>query len=446
MLHSVVPRLSLASVFWKNPCTGFDFPPRLQKTVMSRILVYNVPLRGHTTPLFPVIKELASRGAQIVYCLTPNYRPAIEAAGAEFRLLPAHLMADDYFDVRKLDTGNPIRTAEALISTNELLLPELLPFVEDFQPDVIIHDAMCPWGLHLSQITGIPSVSSMTMFMLNNRLFAGSSALWQVIRMILSQLPDIHRYRQAESRLRRKYAVRLPWRLEEFLNSPGTMTLTYSSPLLLPAGYPPNDTFVNVGPTIGSVAEKDDFPFERLTKKPLVYASLGTLTNRNSRFYEHCLEAFNDSDFQLVLSTGARAGLAAREREGVIIREFVPQLKILQRAAVFISHAGMNSVHESLYYKVPLLMAPQQVEQQVVAAQVVRAGAGLCLGQTPSAASLRAGVEQILGDSQYEQSAGRVSESLRKAGGPVRAADAIEKLMTKLTSIPSRSRAELAVP
>ncbi len=399
---------------------------------MSRILVYNVPLRGHTTPLFPVIKELAGRGHQIVYCLTPKYRAAIEATGAEFRAYPSELVGDQYFEERRLDTGNPISAAASLISTAESLLPELLPFVNDFQPDVIIHDAMCLWGGLLSQINQVPAVSSMTMFMLNNRLFARSSALLKVMWMILSQLPEIHRYRLAEGRLRRKYGVRLPYRLEEVLNAPGRdLTLTYSSPLLLPSGGSRNNTFVNVGPTVGATAEWGDFPVDQLTDKPLIYASLGTLTNRNARFYENCLKAFAGSDHQLVLSLGAKNGteLFSQEQPGVIIREFVPQLKVLQQTAVFISHAGMNSVHESLYYGVPLVMAPQQVEQQVVASQVVQAGAGVCLSATPSPESLRTAVERVLHEPSFAKSAMQVRDSLRASGGARGASEAIERLM-----------------
>ncbi|MFO0919852.1 MAG: glycosyltransferase [Planctomycetaceae bacterium] len=265
--------------------------------------------------------------------------------------------------------------------------------------------------------------------------------------MILSQLPEIHRYRLAEGRLRRNFNARLPWRLEEVLNSPGRhLTLTYSSPLLLPGGASQNDSFVNVGPTIGASADWGDFPAEKLTSRPLIYASLGTLTNRNSRFYENCLKAFAGDDYQLVLSLGTKNGseLFSRERPGVIVREFVPQLKVLQQAAVFISHAGMNSAHESLYYGVPLVMAPQQVEQQVVASQVVQAGAGICLSATPSAENLRAAVAQVLNDPAYVANAAQVRDSLRDTGGAGRAAEAIERLIERESLAASASVRRIA--
>ncbi len=46
---------------------------------------------------------------------------------------------------------------------------------------------------------------------------------------------------------------------------------------------------------------------------------------------------------------------------------------------VFVTHSGMNSVNESLYYGVPMVLFPQHSEQRMVAKRVVHLGAGIML-------------------------------------------------------------------
>ena len=91
----------------------------------------------------------------------------------------------------------------------------------------------------------------------------------------------------------------------------------------------------------------------------------------------------------------------------------------------------MNSVHEGLWYGVPLIAIPQQVEQTVVARQVQKLGAGIALGTRPpfgqvNAGELRAAADHILRDPDpYRREALSLGDSFRKAGGFARAVDEI---------------------
>lgn len=60
-----------------------------------------------------------------------------------------------------------------------------------------------------------------------------------------------------------------------------------------------------------------------------------------------------------------------------LITNFVPQFEILNDTDVFISHAGMNSVSESLHFQVPLLLLPQTGDQYYVAERIEQLGAGV---------------------------------------------------------------------
>ena len=68
------------------------------------------------------------------------------------------------------------------------------------------------------------------------------------------------------------------------------------------------------------------------------------------------------------------------------MRAHVPQLEVLRRASAFVSHGGMNSVSESLYFGVPLVCVPQMGEQEIVARQVEALGAGVHLAKDEATA------------------------------------------------------------
>jgi MGT family glycosyltransferase len=112
--------------------------------------------------------------------------------------------------------------------------------------------------------------------------------------------------------------------------------------------------------------------------------------------------------------------------ENIVVRNYVPQLDILKRADVFVTHGGMNSVSEGLWYGVPLVVIPQGSDQYLVAKRVETLGAGVALdkrGITPEA--LRQAVESVLSDEGKRANIKAIQESFREAGGYVRAADVI---------------------
>ena len=185
-----------------------------------------------------------------------------------------------------------------------------------------------------------------------------------------------------------------------------------------------------MGPSLAPRGDSGDFPLDRLNGQPVIYISLGTLVNDHPDFFRACVDAFRESPYTVVMSIGDKV---ARESLGdippnFIVRPFNPQLEILQHSALFITHAGMNSVHEGLYYDVPLLLVPQQAEQTFVALRIQELGAGLRLTDfTPAA--IRQAAEQVLSDARFQQQAAALGKSLREAGGYQRAADLVLELV-----------------
>jgi hypothetical protein len=114
-------------------------------------------------------------------------------------------------------------------------------------------------------------------------------------------------------------------------------------------------------------------------------------------------------------------------------------LALLPRVNLFVTHGGINSVQEGLYFGVPLVVAPQQFEQMFNGRQVVAHGAGIMVNDRPpygrvNGDELRTAVQTVLADEAYRAAAGRIGDSLQQAGGYRRAADEIEQVAQRAGS------------
>ena len=157
---------------------------------------------------------------------------------------------------------------------------------------------------------------------------------------------------------------------------------------------------------------------------------MGTVNNALLPLYKHCIEALRDTPHQVVLSVGNQVKLSdfGQLPENVQIFPFVDQIAVLKKADVFLTHCGMNSVSEALYFGVPLVMLPKTSEQGAVAERAAQLGAGLKLTRTTPAA-IRTAVEAVLSDSGYRENAKVISEGFRGCPGARGAADKIEQVI-----------------
>jgi MGT family glycosyltransferase len=109
-----------------------------------------------------------------------------------------------------------------------------------------------------------------------------------------------------------------------------------------------------------------------------------------------------------------------------VVRSYVPQLEVLENAAVFITHGGINSAHEAMLSGVPMVVLPAAADHFVVADRVEAMGSGVVLHRAAaSAKTLRSCVERVLGDPSYQENSFKMGAALRAGGGARRAVDEI---------------------
>jgi MGT family glycosyltransferase len=186
------------------------------------------------------------------------------------------------------------------------------------------------------------------------------------------------------------------------------------------------------GPWHEAGGDEVPFPWERLDGRPLVYASLGTLQNRLVEMFATIAEAVAPLDVQLVITLGSTdqdvASIVARCPGNPVVVPVAPQLQLLDRAMLSITHAGLNTALESLARGVPMVAMPITNDQPGVARRLEWLGlAEVVLPRQLTASRLRRAVERVLSDPGYRARARERAGEIAALHGVRRAADIVEQ-------------------
>ena len=392
---------------------------------MSKIVFFCIPAYGHTNPTLGVVRELTARGHEVRYYSYEPMRTLIEAAGAQF------VACDPYDCEQHLTPADGVRVGKDIAFSTHILVETTLALDEmvcagmrAYAPDCIVADSMAVWGKAVAKKLGIPFISSTTTFAFNRysaKVMKQSGG--QMLKMMLA-MPKINRDLQ---RLRdRGYPIKNI--LDIIQNDDRTDTIVYTSPEFQPCADTFSDKYAFVGPSIRLATETVE-----KTHDVLIYISMGTVNNDLLPFYRACIAAFADSPYQVILSTGDQVNRSALGTlpDNITALPHVDQIAVLQKADVFLSHCGMNSVSESLYFGVPMVLFPQQPEEGAVARRVQEVGAGIILGEA-TAKKIRSAVNHILKSEEYKNNSERMGMSFHKAGGAKKAAEIIETVIDKV--------------
>lgn len=386
---------------------------------MSRIVFFCIPAQGHTNPTLGVVRELVARGHEVLYYSYSMLREKIEAAGATF-------IACDEFDAEQHLTpqegariGSDLALSTRVLVDTTLALDEMVcTEMERLRPDCIVADSMAVWGKAVAMKLGIPFVSSTTTFAFNQH---SAKVMKQGPKELLSMVFSMGKVSKQLKRLQdRGYPVKNI--LDIISNDDQTDTIVYTSPQFQPCSETFSEKYAFVGPSIRPAQSEI-----RKTREKLVYISMGTVNNDMLPLYRSCIAALKDSGFQVILSVGNQVDISrfGKLPEGIAVHPSVDQIAVLEKTDVFLSHCGMNSASEGLYYGVPLVMLPKTTEQGGVAARVEQLGAGMMLNKTTPEA-IREAVNTVLTDPTYRENAARIAEGFRSCPGAKGAADKIE--------------------
>ena len=385
-----------------------------------KIAWFCIPAHGHTNPTLGLVRELTDAGHEVYYFSFEMFRDKIESAGAVF-------IGCDGYDFEMEDKGNADRVGKDKVFATELLVSSTLALDEmttkklgEIRPDIVVSDSVAFWGKLAAMKYGAPYVSSTTTFAFNrySAKYMKESA-FDIARMLLA-MPKIGK------QIRRLQEKGYPVKgiLDIVQNDNDTNTIVYTSKYFQPCAETFSDKYHFIGPSIRPIKE----PFAKTAEKT-VYISMGTV-NQNREFYRNCIHALGQTDWQVIISMGTNTEHFGHLPKNIQIYESVDQMAVLSIADAFITHCGMNSASEGLYFRVPLVLFPQTPEQGAVAKRTEELGAGVML-KSISEEDVMDALKTVLFESSYKESAVRISDSFHECGGAKEAREFLESIAGK---------------
>ncbi|WP_345945361.1 nucleotide disphospho-sugar-binding domain-containing protein [Granulicella sp. dw_53] len=203
--------------------------------------------------------------------------------------------------------------------------------------------------------------------------------------------------------------------------------------------------FHHTGPFHDGAGRIDvDFPWDRLTGEPLIYASMGTGHNGIQEIFNTIAKAAGTQPgTQLVLSIGQTVDpkmIQSLPPNSIVVRS-APQQELLARSSLCITHAGLNTTLESLMHGVPMVAIPVTNDQPGNAAKIAHTKTGAFVPiEELSVPRLSSLIDQVMGNPKYRQNAMRMKETIAETNGLERAVDLLEEafhLSSQRTPVPS---------
>ena len=410
---------------------------------------------GHVNPLIALSQELKARGHKVTFFEKPKIAGRVRHAGLDF----VPLSGDTY-----LPKPTPPRTANrgtwSDISTLRFNLNRVASDIEMFlrtAPLVLCRSGVDALIINEVALTGptIAELLRLPYFIISTSVphnFGWSPFPWLSPRDYSSSWID-----QLQKMLLELSALRIRGPLEgvidRFRQHMGLSPVKYLEKLYpclahitqipqcldLPRTTIPTN-FHYTGPFVSESARPSvDFPWHRLDGRPLIYASLGTTRNVQPFVFGMIAEACRGLDAQLVISLGGRF---SPEQFGPfpgdpLVLRYAPQLDLLKIAAVVITHAGPNTVFETLMQGVPMVAIPLAHDQPAIAARLIRLKlAQVIPPRRLSAERIRAAIVTVLNDQGYRTSAQTIGAQMRSLRGVKHAADIMETALADCTALP----------
>lgn len=410
----------------------------------------SMPLSGHLNPMTALARRLQSRGNEVVFFGVPDVEPFARAAGLDFvpygeAEYPVGSIEKFFSSVATMRGFEVVRhscmdlnpdltrmafdyLAEKLTTTGvEALVIDTVHFFIELVPLSMSMPYVHIWNaLHLD-FSGLtpPSLFSSPLDSSPEGLNRNAENLHK-LGAILRPLAEVAR----------SYAERVELKID--WDDPAATVSKLAVITQTPKefdfpGIPWPAQFHYAGPF------HDDegrgivpFPWERLTDKPLIYASLGTLVNELEDVYKQILKALEPlaEHVQVVLSVGKNIDpkkLGPIPSNTIVVRS-APQIELLKRAAICITHAGLNTVLESLAHGVPMVAIPIGYDQPGTAARIAHHGVGEFVEiEDLTVEGLSQLIQGVLKDPNYRIRAQHFASVIGETRGLDLAADVIER-------------------
>jgi UDP:flavonoid glycosyltransferase YjiC (YdhE family) len=416
------------------------------------------PFVGHLGPLLVQADELVHRGWHVsVACLEDGHQLVSQHAGVEFLSLGTADIRQEEIDALRTKITEERSFSRSMLTIITTLgrgwtdaYDRTLAILYEQKPDVVVADLSSTAAISAAETSGLTCV-------INN-----PDLLTVLPQGLLPPAPDVPLLLSGKSRrsltrldrwsypLQRMVSVwltklivarplnaarhqrRLPgidfqrWFDDKLILVDSAFGLEYPRPL------PPNVQMVGPMQTSDASELPADYSSWLEHGPPVVFVNLGTISRPWPALLWRMAAAFVADDFRVlwVVPEDVQSLLPPSRGASIRIERWVPsQAGVLQHPNVraFVSHCGVNSVHESILADTPVVGIPLFAAQGDMALRVEDAGVGSRLDKhrfTPE--QLRARIRQAIASDAFRANMAVLRQTFVLAGGVSRAADLIE--------------------
>ncbi|MET9443035.1 macrolide-inactivating glycosyltransferase [Streptomyces sp. NPDC006610] len=391
-------------------------------TTPAHIAMFSIAAHGHVNPSLEVIRELVARGHRVTYAIPPAFAEKVAATGAEPR--PWHSTLPGPDDDPSAWGTTLLDNVEPFLDDAIQALPQLLAAYDGDEPDLVLHDITAYPARVLAHRWGVPAIS------LSPNLVAWEGYEQEVAEPMWAEPKKTERGRA--------YYARFHAWLEEngitehpdrFVARPARSLVLIPRALQPHADRVDERVYTFVGACQGDRSAEGDWR-RPVGAEKVALVSLGSAFTKRPEFYRACVRAFGDlPGWHTVLQIGRHVDPAelGEVPDGVEVRSWVPQLAVLRRADLFVTHAGAGGSQEGLATATPMVAVPQAVDQFGNADMLQALGVArhVPAGEA-TAENLRAAALALVDDPEVARRLKEIQAEMAREGGARRAADLIE--------------------
>lgn len=407
------------------------------------------PVPGHLNPMIALATQLKSRGHQVVFFGVHDAGPALRAVNMPFvpygaEQFPPGNLTERLAQLSRLSGAKAWQfTLQQSLDTCRAALQDGPRVVRDSQIDALVLDTAQRGFDLLAMHLRVPYVHVSNALHLD---YSGHTPLafydWpheDSAAALARNRQGIEMFRQTIAPLtniQQEYAEQVGLKLDWDDLGRSISRRAWLSQTPKEFDFPSNhwpEYFHHVGPLQSTSARAPvKFPWERLSGEPLIYASMGTLQNGSEGVFRKIVEGAEAPGPQLVLSIGENLDpdQIGTVRANTILVKWAPQIELLRRATVCITHAGVNTVLESLAQGVPMVAIPVSHDHPGVGARITYTKAGIVIPfKELTAERLRGAVAEVTTNPIYRENAQRLQAAIQATNALDVAANLIESAL-----------------
>ena len=396
---------------------------------------------GHLNSLLALSRRLADRGHRVTFFQRPEFEARVKEHGLGFCSVGTNPSLAERSRARSGVTDLRYRI-KRITDEMGVFLREAPDAMSRFGINALIIDEIALPGPTLAQLLKLPYIFVSTSVP-HNFGWAVPSSLLQCDNPI-SLFEKLQNALLQVSVFRMRGPVR--WKLDQYRRQRGLGPIrefqkvfpasahvaTLPECLDFPRSIRPNN-FYYTGPFVDqNTRPLVEFPWDRLDGRPLIYVSLGTSRKIQASIFRIIAEACEGLGMQIVMSLGGRRDpemFAGLPGSPLIVRE-APQLELIKIAAIVISHAGINTILETLMEGKPMIAIPITHDQPAMAARLAWLHVAEVIPERKlSAKNLRSAVLKVLHDPSYGNVARELQEKIHSGRGLERAVEVIERCL-----------------